>query len=110
MRKSKLESYEDILQALVSSPLTLDRIAYETNMNCEIVRQRLDFLARNGLIEERESRKKNLFATTEKGAAVIKTLSFERYLGKIANKVRAIDEALEVIRKFDRDQKDDTSI
>lgn len=94
MRKSKLESYEDILEALVKKPLTIDDIAYETNMECTVVKRNLDFLINNGLVEERISRKKTLYALTERGMAVFRTLNFQRYLEKVANKIRIIDDAV----------------
>lgn len=52
MPKSKLELYEDVLAALVNKPLTVDAIAYTSSMDYIILRQRLDFLMKNGLVEE----------------------------------------------------------
>jgi len=97
MRKSKLESYEDILGALVEKPLTIDRIAYETSMDCAVLNQRLDVLIKNGLVEERFSNKKTRYAVTEKGMAVFKTLNFQKYFEKVANTIRMMDEAVHVI-------------
>jgi predicted transcriptional regulator len=105
MRKSKLESYIDILEALVNKPLTLDHIAYETNMDCTILRQHLDFLIKNRLMEERASKKKTPYAITEKGIAVLRVLSFQKYFGKISNKIGVIDEALEIIRKLEKNER-----
>jgi len=104
MRKSKLESYEDILEVLVNTPLTLDHIAYEINMDCTILRQHLDFLIKNNLVEERRSDKKTLYAITEKGIAVLKALNFQKYLEKISNKIKVIDEALEITRKLEKNE------
>lgn len=106
MRKSKLELYEDILGVLVNNPLALDYIAYETNMDCTILRQHIGFLIKNSLVEERGSGKKTLYAVTEKGIAVLKTLNFQKYLGKISNKVRVIDEALEIVRKLEKSERE----
>jgi predicted transcriptional regulator len=97
MRRSKLESYEEILGSLVKNPLTVDRIAYETGMECALVNQRLEFLMKNGLIIERMSSKKTAYAITERGLAVYRTLSFQKYLEKIANAVRTMDEAVHLI-------------
>jgi len=97
VRKSKLESYEDMLGALVKKPLTMDRIAYETSMDCSVLRKRLDFLIENGLIKERSSGKRTLYAITERGVAVFKTLNFQKYLEKVVNAIRVMDEALQVI-------------
>jgi len=97
MRKSKLETYEVILEALVKKPLTIDNLAYETNMDCAHVRQRLDFLLKNSLIEERSRREKIHYALTERGVTVLKTLNFQKYLEKIASTIRTMDEALQVL-------------
>jgi predicted transcriptional regulator len=97
MRRSKLESYEDILGALVKQPLTIDSIAYKTNIDCVILRRRLDFLMENGLVNERISSKKILYAITERGIAVFKTLNFQKYLEMVANTIMAMDEAIHVI-------------
>jgi predicted transcriptional regulator len=102
MRKSKLESYEDILEALVNKPLTIDQIAYETNMNCTVLKQRLDFLAKNSLIEERGLDKTTPYAITERGIAVLKTLHFQKYLGKITDKISVIDETLQIIQELEK--------
>jgi predicted transcriptional regulator len=97
MRKSKLESYEDILGALVKKPLTIDNIAYATDMTCLVLKGRLDFLMRYGLVEERGSSKKKLYSITERGIAVFKTLNFQKYLEKVANTIRTIEDAFQVI-------------
>jgi predicted transcriptional regulator len=97
MRKSKLESYEDILGALVKKPLTIDNLSYETNINCTILRQRLDSLIRYSLVEERISSKKTLYAITERGIAVFKTLNFQKYLERVVKTIRVMDEALQIV-------------
>ena len=98
MRKSKLESYEDILEALASKNLTTDQIAHELSMNCTILRQRLDFLIKNSLVEEQELGKTTLYAITERGMAVLKTLNFQKHLSKIVNKIKATNEELQVLK------------
>jgi len=97
MRRSKLESYEDILGALVKKPLTIDVIAYEINMDCTFLRKCLGFLMKYGLVEERSSSKKTLYAITERGVAVFKTLNFQKYLEKVVNTIKVMDEAFQVI-------------
>jgi predicted transcriptional regulator len=97
MRRSKLESYEDVLGALVKKPLTIDSIAYKTNIDCITLRRRLDFLMENGLVKERILSKKILYAITERGIAVFKTLNFQKYLEMVANTIMAMDEAIHVI-------------
>jgi len=97
MRRSKLESYEYILGTLVKKPLDIDKIAYETNMDCAFLRQRLDSLIKYGLVEERFSGKKMLYAITERGAAVFKALNFQKYLEKVADAIRVMDEASRIV-------------
>jgi predicted transcriptional regulator len=103
VRRSKLESYEAILETLVKKPLTVDRIAYETTMDCTVLNRRLNFLMENGLVEERPLSEKTLYAITERGIAVFKTLNFNRYVEKISNTLSAIDEALQAIPVISKD-------
>jgi len=102
MRRSKLECYEDILGVLVNKPLSLDRLAYEANMECSVLKQRLKSLIKYGLVEERVYGRKTLYAITERGIAVFKALNFQKYLEKVLNKVKVLDEAFEVIPKISK--------
>ena len=97
MLRSKLELYEDILRALVDKPSTVDKIAYECNMDCVALRQRLDFLVKNGLVEEESCKKKTVYALTRRGLAIFKTLTITRRLEKLQTTIRMIDEALQAI-------------
>lgn len=97
MPKSKLEACEDILQALVSRPLTFERMAQATNIDDALLKRNLNFLKKNSLVEERVSGRKPSFAITERGIAVLRALNFQKYLSKIKNTVRAIDEAMQII-------------
>jgi len=97
MRRSKLELYEAVLEALVKEPLTVDKIAYKTNMDCTVLDRYLDFLIKNGLVEERFPSKKTLYAITERGMAVFKTLNFQKYLEKVTKSLRAIEDALQAV-------------
>ena len=97
MRRSKLELYEAILGALVKKPLTVDNIAYKTNMDCIVLDRYLAFLINNGLVEERFPSKKTLYAITERGMAVFKTLNFQKYLEKVTKSLRAIEDALQAV-------------
>ncbi|MEM2420034.1 MAG: winged helix-turn-helix domain-containing protein [Candidatus Bathyarchaeia archaeon] len=89
MRRSKLETYEAILSALAKRPLTVDSIAYRTNMDCTLLQQYLGSLIKYGLVQEKDSGGKKLYAITERGVAVFRTLSFQRYLDKIAKAIKA---------------------
>lgn len=106
MGRSKLESYEAILEALIRKPLTTDRIAYETGMDCTILNRRLSFLTANGLIEERVLPKKTLYAITERGVAVFKALNFRGYLGKMSDTLSAIDDAMQTIPIISKDYRE----
>lgn len=97
MRRSKLESYEAILEALVKKPLTADSLAYKTNTECTILKRYLYFLIKNALVEERPSDKKTLYANTERGIAVFKALNFERYIQKIAKSILTLDDASQAV-------------
>lgn len=97
MRRSKLESCEAILETLLKKPLTIDQIAFRTNMNCTTANRHLDFLLSNGLVEERIAKKKTSCAITERGATVFKTLNFQKYLKRMSEKLMVIDDALQTI-------------
>jgi len=105
MRKSKLESYEEILGALIKKPLAIDAIAYETNTECSVLGRRLEFLIKNGLVEERDSGRKTLYAITERGIAVFKTLNFQKYLEKVVSTIRIMDEAVHIIPAISEGQR-----
>jgi predicted transcriptional regulator len=83
MHRSKLELYEDVLYALVKKPLTIDSIAYECNMNCVTLSQRLDFLTKNGLIQQGNYKNKTLYALTRRGLAISKTLAITKRLEQL---------------------------
>jgi predicted transcriptional regulator len=106
VHRSKLESYQAILEALVKKPLTVDRIAYETTMDCTVLERRLNFLMENGLVEERPLPKKTLYAITERGVAVFKTLNFNKYLEKVSSTLAAIDEAMQTLPAISKDYKE----
>jgi predicted transcriptional regulator len=97
MRKSKLELYENILNALVNKSLTVDSIAYACNMDCFALRQRLNFLIKNDLVEEKTYNTKTRYALTRRGLAIFKTLALTKHLEKLQTNIQRIDEALQAI-------------
>jgi predicted transcriptional regulator len=107
MRRSKLEAYEAILEALVNKPLSVENVAYETDMECTGLVERLDYLLENGLVELRPIGKTGGYAITDRGVAVLKALNFQKYLARVANKLSMIDEALQVISKHKQDLEND---
>jgi predicted transcriptional regulator len=100
MRRSKLELYEDVLTALADKHLTVDAIAYACNMDCIGLRQRLDFLIKNGLVEEKNYGKKTRYGLTRRGVAIFKTLVITKSLEKLQTNMKRIDEALQAIPSF----------
>jgi predicted transcriptional regulator len=74
MRRSKLEMYVDILQILAQKgPLKLSHIMYKANLNCCILKEYLDFLIKQGLVEETPAGKRRIvFAATPRGVSAVK--------------------------------------
>jgi predicted transcriptional regulator len=74
MRRSKLEMYIAILNVLAQrGPLKLTHIMYKANVNCSVLRENLDFLIKQKLIEERIiGKKRTVFAVTQNGINVLK--------------------------------------
>ena len=78
MRRSKLEMYVDVLKVLArNGPLKLTHIMYKANVNCNVLKQYLDFLVQQNLVEEQTLHQKRhktkvVYAITEKGRTVLK--------------------------------------
>jgi len=74
VRRSKLEMYVDILSVLAQrGPLKLTHVMYKANVNCSVLREYLDFLLKQSLIEERTVGKRRVvFAITQRGITVLK--------------------------------------
>jgi predicted transcriptional regulator len=74
MRRSKLEMYVDILDVLsMRGPLKLTHIMYKSNVNCSVLKEQLDFLLKNSLVEQRVMKKERVvFAITQRGTSVLK--------------------------------------
>jgi len=100
MRRSKLELYEDILTALADKHLNVDAIAYACDMDCIALRQRLDFLVKNGMVEEKTYKKRKRYALTRRGLAIFKTLTITRRIEKLQTTIKKMDEALKMIPAF----------
>ena len=108
MHRSKLESYEEVLYALAKKPLTIDGIAYKCNMDCVILRQRLDFLAKNGLVQEKNCKNKSVYALTRRGIAIFKTLAITRRLEKLQTTVKILDDTLHALPALSEHGEDKT--
>ena len=73
MRRSKLEMYLDILKVLSGSgQLKLTHIMYETNVNCCILKEYLDFLMKQNLVEKRNvGKQRAAYSITQRGITVL---------------------------------------
>ena len=82
LRRSKLETYIDILNVLaINGPLKLTHIMYKANTNCDVLNEYLDALIENGLIEKRIiERERIVFSVTQPGRTV---LNYFRELTKV---------------------------
>lgn len=89
MRRSKLEMYIDILKVLARyGPLKLTHIMYKANVNCSVLKEYLDFLISNNLVEEKTIGKKRIvYAITERGTTVL------RYFRELRTVLPIIEEA-----------------
>jgi predicted transcriptional regulator len=73
-----MEMYIDILKVLAKNgPLKLTHVMYKANVNCGCLKEYLDFLMQQDLIEEQILRKKRnktkiRYAVTERGKTVLK--------------------------------------
>ena len=74
MRRSKLEMYIDILKVLAHrGPLKLTHVMYKANVNCSVLKEYLDFLIQQSLVEERAVGKQRIvYAVTQRGITVLK--------------------------------------
>ena len=100
VQRSKLEIYEDVLTALADKPLSIDSIAYACNMDCIALRQHLNFLIKNDLVEERNYAKTTRYALTRRGMSIYKTLAITKSLKKLQKNMKKINEALKTIPSF----------
>src|SRR4030066_530753 len=74
MRRSKLEMYVDILRVLAQrGPLKTTHVRYKANVNCSVLKEYMDFLIKQGLVEERTIGKRRVvYAVTQRGITVLK--------------------------------------
>lgn len=74
MRRSKLETYIDILRVLAHhGPLKLTHIMYKANINCSVLKGYINFLIKQGLVEERTvGKERRVYMITPRGITVIK--------------------------------------
>ena len=74
MRRPQLEMYMDVLELLArEGPLKLTCVMQNANVNCSMLRECLDFLTKQGLIEVKIiGKEKKIYAITQLGVTVLK--------------------------------------
>lgn len=91
--------YIDILKVLARyGPLKLTHVMYKANVNCSVLKQSLNFLIQQRLVEEQTCRKKRSkkrvsYAITERGRTVLRyfrELDIALQITKEVNKIPAI--------------------
>jgi predicted transcriptional regulator len=89
MRRSKLEMYVDILKVLANrGPLKLTHVMYKANVNCSVLKEYLDFLIKQGLVEEQMiGRRRMVYAVTQRGITVL------RYFRELKQVLPIVEEA-----------------
>jgi len=72
MRRSKLEIYVDILDALATcGSMRLTKITYKTNVNCSLLKQILKEFIANNLVEERRLKNVVVYVLTPKARWIL---------------------------------------
>jgi predicted transcriptional regulator len=74
VRRSKIEMYVEIISVLAHrGPLKLTHVMYKANVNCSVLKEQIEFLIKQGLVEERTVGKQRVvFAVTQRGITVLK--------------------------------------
>lgn len=75
MRRSKLEIHLSIIRVLAQKgPLKLTHVMYKANVNCSVLKEYMDFLIQQNIVQERVMKKERIvYELTEKGFAILKT-------------------------------------
>jgi predicted transcriptional regulator len=73
LRRSKLETYIDVLNVLArEGPLKLTHIMYKVNANCSVLKGDLGFLIKQDLVEERTiAGQHKVFTVTQLGVSAL---------------------------------------
>jgi predicted transcriptional regulator len=74
LRRSKLETYIGILRVLAhKGPLKLTHIMYKANVNCKVLKENLDYLLKQDLVQERVIGKgRVVYSVTQRGVTLLK--------------------------------------
>jgi len=97
MPPSKLDKYLNILEILVEQPQKTDQIANKTHLQRQVLKRQLNFLVSNGVVQKRASGgKQPVYAITERGLAVFKTLRAMKYFERLKETLPIVEEAREI--------------
>jgi predicted transcriptional regulator len=77
-------------------------------MDCIALRQRLNFLLKNGLVEEKNFRKKTGYTLTRRGLAIFKTLTLTKRLKKLQTTIKKIDKTPKAIPALSKNNTEKT--
>jgi len=74
MRRSKFEIKLDVLKALAyNGPLRITHIMYKTNLNCSYLKELLELLFQQNLVERKKQRqRRTVYTITERGRSCLK--------------------------------------
>lgn len=107
MPTSKLDKYLNILEVLVARPQKTDYLSRRLHLDEPLLKRHLAFLVSNGVVEKRRfSDKLILYAVSERGLAVFKTLRALKYLEKLRDTLPAVEEAREIAAVLSKRSKD----
>ena len=89
-----MERYLSILEVLVEEPLSFENACFASDVECNALKRDLGFLMLHKLVEERpQNDERSLFAITERGLTVFKTLRAHQYFKKLRKVLPIVDEA-----------------
>jgi len=71
-------------------------ISYKTSIECGMLKRYLSFLTSHKLVKERLTSEGAVYAITDRGLAVFKTLRAQEYFQKLKNILPVVEEASEV--------------
>ena len=87
--------YGDILKVLADQgPLKWTDIMYGANVNGDVLKEYLDFLLRQGLVDKQTVRKQQIFAVTQRGITIL------NYFKKLSIDLPIIEEPRTVLKYF----------
>lgn len=83
MRRSRLEKYLSILEALALQPVGLEEMSYASNIECRMLKRHLGFLISLHLVERRTVRKGISYSLSPRGLMVLKALRAQERIEKL---------------------------